>query len=404
MDLLRILGFGKAERIETDLDGAKRLLDGEREKRLSPIYPECKRTCEELRGALAEIGKDCGLFEESKAELDPELRSAVKGITKKMRENFIASMRVAVELGTLPGNDYAEFAAFSKGMRERMARIAKINSDNRYIFSFYKEDAERFRKPFERATRLSEALEQKLSERREEAERLERLVSLIGEVEEEGKRVAGLESEAGESVKRLELKRKAMEGFGEAGLKKKQEELESVSAELASVSGSISASITVLERALRKYKKVCDPSEEPERYAEAPLDELLKEGKGYPVLKRMLEGMRKAVEKGLIELKNPEKIMSQADWLLAGNLTPMLEKHEELKAKKETIEQDLEPLVRKERERQGLETEAVQLEAKLEKQGKMLEDEKASFEKKRAELKEGLREITGKELELKETN
>ena len=404
MDLLRILGFGKAERIETDLDGAKRLLDGEREKRLSPIYPECKRTCEELRGALAEIGKDCGLFEESKAELDPELRSAVKGITKKMRENFIASMRVAVELGTLPGNDYAEFAAFSKGMRERMARIAKINSDNRYIFSFYKEDAERFRKPFERATRLSEALEQKLSERREEAERLERLVSLIGEVEEEGKRVAGLESEAGESVKRLELKRKAMEGFGEAGLKKKQEELESVSAELASVSGSISASITVLERALRKYKKVCDPSEEPERYAEAPLDELLKEGKGYPVLKRVLEGMRKAVETGLIELKNPEKIMSQADWLLAGNLTPMLEKHEELKAKKETIEQELEPLVRKERERQGLETEAVQLEAKLEKQGKMLEDEKASFEKKRAELKEGLREITGKELELKETN
>jgi len=404
MDLLRILGFGKAERIETDLDGAKRLLDGEREKRLSPIYPECRRTCEELRGALAEIGKDCGLFEESKAELDPELRSAVKGITKKMRENFIASMRVAVELGTLPGNDYAEFAAFSKGMRERMARIAKINSDNRYIFSFYKEDAERFRKPFERATRLSEALEQKLAERREEAERLERLVSLIGEVEEEGKRVAGLESEAGESVKRLELKRKAMEGFGEAGLKKKQEELESVSAELASVSGSISASITVLERALRKYKKVCDPSEEPERYAEAPLDELLKEGKGYPVLKRMLEGMRKAVEKGLIELKNPEKIMSQADWLLAGNLTPMLEKHEELKAKKETIEQELEPLVRKERERQGLETEAVQLEAKLEKQGKMLEDEKASFEKKKVELKEGLREITGKELELKETN
>ena len=404
MDLLRILGFGKAERIETDLDGAKRLLDGEREKRLSPIYPECRRTCEELRGALAEIGKDCGLFEESKAELDPELRSAVKGITKKMRENFIASMRVAVELGTLPGNDYAEFAAFSKGMRERMARIAKINSDNRYIFSFYKEDAERFRKPFERATRLSEALEQKLAERREEAERLERLVSLIGEVEEEGKRVAGLESEAGESVKRLELKRKAMEGFGEAGLKKKQEELESVSAELASVSGGISASITVLERALRKYKKVCDPSEEPERYAEAPLDELLKEGKGYPVLKRMLEGMRKAVEKGLIELKNPEKIMSQADWLLAGNLTPMLEKHEELKAKKETIEQDLEPLVRKERERQGLETEAVQLEAKLEKQGKMLEDEKASFEKKKVELKEGLREITGKELELKETN
>ena len=402
MDLLRILGFGKAERIETDLDGAKKLLDGEREKRLSPIYPECRRTCEELRGALAEIGKDCGLFEESKAELDPELRSAVKGITKKMRENFIANMRVAVELGALPGNDYAEFAAFSKGMRERMARIAKINSDNRYIFSFYKEDAERFRKPFERATRLSEALEQKLSERREEAERLERLVSLIGEVEEEGKRAAGLESEAGESVKRLEQKRKAMEGFGEAGLKKKQEELESVSAELASVSGGISASITVLERALRKYKKVCDPSEEPERYAEAPLDELLKEGKGYPVLKRMLEGMRKAVEKGLIELKNPEKIMSQADWLLAGNLTPLLEKHEELKAKKETIEQELEPLVRKERERQGLETEAVQLEAKLEKQGKMLEDEKASFERKKVELKEGLREITGKELELKE--
>ena len=124
--------------------------------------------------------------------MDPELRSAVKGITRKMKENFIARTRAAVELGALPAADYAQLTSFSKGLQETMAKIAKINSDNRYIFTIYKEDAERFKEPFERAASLSEKLKARLEERREEAEKFGKIAELTGELEDEKERIADI--------------------------------------------------------------------------------------------------------------------------------------------------------------------------------------------------------------------
>ncbi len=401
MDILSFLGLKGKERLEANLEGARKLVEGEREKRLRDIYPDCSRICEEVRAAFVEIRKDCDLFEQSKAQMDPDLRSAVKGITRKMRENFIARMRVAVELGEPPGMEYAQFAAFSKALQETMAKITKINSDNRYIFTVYREDAARFKKPFEQAGSLSDKLKELLEEKREEAERFGKVAALIGELETEKKKMGQLGEEAELSGKRLAEKRAELAGFGASGeLAKKREELSKASEEFASASGKISASITLLERALRKYGKICDPAEKPERYAETPLAELLREGEEYPKLKETLVRMKKVMEKGELELKNPEKIRGQIDWLLAGNLTPLLRGYGELKAKKARTEAELEPLMGKERERQALENSIEQLEAKLEKQTRSLEDAKAGFERRKAELGEKLREALGKEVSI----
>ncbi len=403
MDILRTLGFGRREQIETSLEGARKLVEEEREKSLREIYPECGRICEELREAFGEIRKDCELFEQSKAEVDPELRSAVKGITRKMKENFIARTRAAVELGALPAADYAQLTSFSKGLQETMAKISKINSDNRYIFTIYKEDAERFKGPFERAAGLSEKLKARLEERKEEAETFGKISELIRELGDEKKRIAELDSENAHLGGRLVEKRSGLASSSEsAELKRKQEELSKASEEFANVSGRISSSITLLERALRKYGRICDPKDKPERYAEAPIAELLRDGDEYPQLKETLARMEKLIVKGELELKNPEKIREQIGWLLAGNLTPLLKNYKELKEKKGRSENELEPLHRKERERQAMENSAEQLAMKLEKQKKSLEDARAGFGRKKGELVEKFREAVGKELAIRD--
>jgi len=403
MDILRVLGLKGAGRVETDLSGAKRLALEERERRLRGIYPDCARLCAEALEAFSEIRRDCDLFERSRAEVSPDLRSSVRGIARKMRENFIARVRAVTELGEPPGDGYAQFAAFSRSLQEAVAKIAKINYDNRYIFELYKEDMARFRKPFERANAVSDELKGKLDGRREEAERLGRVVSLIGELEGERERIARLGSEIAETEGRLAGKRSELAGFGEnPELGEKRGELSKTSVELASASGRISASVSVLDRALRKYGRICDPSERPERYAEAPLAELLREGKDYPELKGMLARMKALIAKGELGLKNPGKVGEQIDWLLSGNLTPLLDEYAGLGERRQRLEKELEPLRGKERDRQGLESAISQLAAKLEKQERSLAEARSHFSEKRSGLEKEFREVAGGQLVLGE--
>lgn len=401
---MRILGFRRAGRAETDLAGARRLAEEEREGRLKDVYPECNRICAGIREAFSEIRKCCDLFEQSKAEMDPELRSSVKGITRKMKENFIARMRRAVVPEAVPEMGYDRLAGFSKNLQETMAKIEKINSDNRYIFSLYKEDAARFKEPFERALGLSNALKEKLEGKREEAERFGQVISLIEELGREKEHVAKLEPETAQTEGRLAEKKAELAGFGEnIELKAKLEEFSRVSGEFSSAGGKISAPVSVLERALRKYGRICDPSKKPERYAEAPVSELLGEGGDYPKFKEILVEMRTLIEKGELELKNPEKVKERIDWLLSGNLGPLLGEYVRLGEEKAKLEKELEPLQKRERDRQGLEAAVARLTAKLQEQRKTVEEMRADFERRKGELGKRFEEVVGKELVLRES-
>lgn len=370
----------------------------EMEKALQTIYPECNRICRNIYQTFEEIKYIIeGLSRKDVSKIDPMFVN----IAKEMKTNLTNRVSLVVSMPFKEDMKYFEMREFYERALKNLEGTTKISFDNRYLFTFFEEDMKELRRTVKVALNLCEELRTLLEEKRPIADGFEKLKCYID----------GLNG----ILKEIEIKKQKKDNiewklkkinkeYNEIVINEKElERAEKIRLKKYELRCRISGSLIGLERALRKFEKVCMEKEEikkAERYACSPVEEILKEGENYEELKSLLRKLLIEIQKDKIKLKNKEKMEGKCISIINGSLSPLISEYKNIEIEEKKLEKPVNEIERRIREKVALKNEIKKMMEEIEEANSQIKKAKLEVDVEKKKIEELFKELTKKRIEI----
>jgi len=299
------------------LGEAVAMMSREVESQVAPIYSPCERICKAiLTEAEAAKKAAAGVGQGRLDKAQPQYR-----IGLQMQKNFAERAPAALEALTPPAKNYQSLARFHSTAVETVKTVAKISNDNRYLPYFLSDEIGAFGKRMNEIIRLADELGVYLDMKRDAVGQLETARRLEGEIralnerlEADGKLKIEIadkrKAHEAEIASALEINRRLEKESGE--LKQK---VESIRMQVSAERKRLTDQLSPFQRQFRKmHKRIIEKEETKalDTYIEGAEDAAIREvGRSgdHPMLRKILTGMKTALEKG--DLEDDAKIRSR---------------------------------------------------------------------------------------------
>ena len=407
--LNRLGGGGKPRDVQ--LGQVVKIIRDSVEVQIAPIYPACEKSCSAILSEVEEARKAAKVMSEK--ELDsskPQYR-----IGLQMQKNFAERIPATFNEVVMPTTkDYASFAGFHAASSRMITAVAQISNDNRYLPFFFDEEIGAFGTQMNEIIRLTGELGAALDSRKEPASQLNRAQQLEKEIAANKQELASLI----ELKKDIAGRKSALDAellSATAKNKELAQDQTRIKQEVSGIKDRISENrkritdlLSPFQRQFRKMQKLIaekGDSRKLNEYVDAAEDALIGEvvqHEDYPSLRRVLDRMRKALEKG--ELEDDEKVRSRRleliDEILGDGLTApaknLIALEKDLKSREEALRAVLQKMSNLDIIKNQIDQNAEQT-AKLEKHAAEAGDK---LENSVLELESLVKKATGKSVKI----
>jgi hypothetical protein len=287
-------------------------------KRVSFIYPRCETLCKSILLEVEEARKAAKVVTDGKLESE----NIHYQIGLQMQKQFAARIPLALNKVSLPtAKDYDSFTIFHASSVEMLATVSKITSDNRYLPMFLGKEMTVFGKHMNEIVKLTEDLGSRLGSEKEMVGHLKQAEQLEKDLHTFNKELSSIKQLKDEIIEQKE----SLDVEISSALSKNKEleqEKDTIRKRIGEINTKISANekeitevLSPFQRQFRKMQKLVVEKKDIgalDSYTDNPENAIVEEVErsgDYPSLRKILERMAKALEKG--ELETDAKIRAR---------------------------------------------------------------------------------------------
>ncbi len=335
------------------------------------IARESKDYVEGITRCVDELSKFLDRLKEMERE---EMYKKLDLIVKNSQKHFADSLKNVIGRVRLESTDYKGLTKFFENVADALQQFTKLNRiHGRYLYLAFDKEMKNFSKTAKEMSLYHQWLGKVLHAQGEKIAQLRSLKEMISHLDGLRKEADAVEAEdvkVDTNVKRIEteieeLKKQTalLESSEEhLKLKKMKERKKELEEALKSTEGEIYNVLHPLDRDFRKFKREVETGRFPfdvkllEKY-EKLTEEFLKEKEGYPILKRIAEKMKEALEKDIIqeEAHKKQKVEDILQSILNDGLSDLQRRYHSLKKQIESESSESDILKKIENSRKEIE-------------------------------------------------